>query len=102
MMLAFAIWEVGVPRITLAAEQREVHSQGCAPAAEQRFNHIENNTIAILNWLDGAARSILAYKEVPSYQEARRRAGSRRGARALTDREQSQRADLRRAQANVR
>ena len=71
-------------------------------AAEQRVDTVVENTIAILDWLDGAARSILQYKQTAKYQEARRRAGSRRGAPGITTAEQAQRAELRRAQANVR
>ena len=37
-MIAFVIWEIGLPRI--------------ARAAEQRAEMVEENTIAILEWLD--------------------------------------------------
>ena len=49
-----------------------------------------------------AARSILRYKQTQGHQEARRRAGSRRGVAGITTAEQTQRAELRRAKANVR
>ena len=101
-LIAFVIWEVGVPRIAPAAEQRDTHPQEGAPAAEQRADTLEENTIAILEWLDGAARSILQYKHTAKYQEAVRSAGSRRGVPGITAAEQEQRAELRRAQANVR
>ena len=55
-----------------------------------------------MEWLDGAARSVLQYKQTAKYHEARRRAGSRRGAAGITTAEQTQSAELRRAQANVR
>ena len=61
-IIAFVIWEVGVPRIACAADQEG------APAAEQRADALQEKTIAILDWLDGAARSILRYMghcEVP-------------------------------------
>jgi hypothetical protein len=95
-------WEVGVPRTAPAAEQRDTHPQEGAPAAEQRADTLEENTIAILEWLDGAARSIIEYRHTAMYQEAVRTAGSRRGVPGLTAAEQAQRAELRRAQANVR
>jgi len=101
-MIAFLIWEVGVPRIAPAAEQRDTHLQEGAPAAEQRADTLEGNAIAILEWLDGAARSILRYKQTLKHKEARRRAGSRRGVAGITPAEQTQRAELRRAKANVR
>ena len=101
-MIAFVIWEVGVPRIARAADQRDTHPQRGAPAAEQRADTLQENTIAILEWLDSAARSILQYKHTAKYQEALRRAGSRRGGSGITTAEQAQRAELRRAQANVR
>ena len=101
-LIAFVIWEVGVPRIAPAAEQRDTHPQEGAPAAEQRADTLEENTIAILEWLDGAARSIIEYKHTAKYQEAVRSAGPRRGVPGLTEAEQAQRAEMRRAQANVR
>ena len=73
-----------------------------APAAEQRADTLEEHTIANLEWLDGAARSILEYKHTAKYQKAVRSAGSRRGAPGITAAEQAQRAELRRASANVR
>ena len=101
-MIAFVIWEVGVPRIARAADQRDTHPQEGALAAEQRADTLQENTIAILEWLDSAAHSILQYKHTAKYQEARRRAGSRRGAPGITTGEQAQRTELRRAKANVR
>ena len=91
-----------MPRIAPAAERRDTHPQEGTPAAEQRADTLRANTIAILEWLDGAARSILRYKQTPGHQEARRRAGSRRGVAGITTAEQTQRAELRRAKANVR
>ena len=91
-----------MPRIARAADQRDTHPQEGAPAAEQRADTLQENTIAIWEWLDSAARSILQYKHTAKYQEARRRAGSRRGGSGITTAEQAQRAELRRAQANVR
>ena len=101
-LIALVIFEVGVPRITPAAEQRDTRPEEGAPAAEQRADTLEKNTLAILEWLDGAARSILRYKQTAKYQEAVRSAGSRRGVPGITAEEQAQRAELRRAQANVR
>ena len=85
-MIAIVIWEVGVAKITPAAEQRDI---------------IEANTIAILDWLDAAAICILEYRQAKNYQEARRRAGTTRGAPGITTEEQAQRADLRRAQDDM-
>ena len=87
-MIAFVIWEVGVPKVT--------------PAAEQNADTIETDTIAILNWLDAAAICILQYKQTTNYLEALRRAGTSRCTSGITIEEQAQRAELRRAQANVR
>ena len=70
--------------------------------AEQRADTLQANTIAILEWLDTAARSILQYRDTEMYNEARRRAGSKRGAPGLTEAEQALRAEWRRAHANVR
>ena len=86
--IAWVIWEVGVPCI--------------APAAEQRADPLEENIIAILEWLDGAARSIIKYQQTATYQEAVRRAGPSHGVSGLTQEEQAQRSQLRRAHANVR
>ena len=80
--IAFLIWEVGIPQIAVQS--------------------LEENIIAILDWLGGAAQSITQYKETERYQEAVRTAGSSHGTSGLTQEEQIQRADLRRAQANVR
>jgi hypothetical protein len=101
-LIAWVIWEVGVPRIAPAAEQRDTHPQEGAPAAEQRADPLEENIIAILGWLDGAARSITQYQQTATYQEAVRRAGPSRGVSGLTQAEQAQRAQLRRAHADVR
>ena len=101
-MIPFVIWEVGVPKIKPAAEQRDTHAQEGAPAAEQRADALEENTIAILEWLDGAARSIIDYKHTETYQKAVRVAGSSRGVPGLTETELAHRAELRRAKANVR
>jgi len=87
-LIAWVIWEVGVPCI--------------APAAEQRADPLEENIIAILDWLDGAARSIIKYQQTATYQDAVRRAGPSHGVSGLTQEEQAQRSQLRRAHANVR
>jgi len=73
-----------------------------APAVEQHADLLEKTIIAILNWLDGAARSINQYHETATYQEAVRCAGSIRGVSGLTQEEQAQRSQLQRAKANVR
>ena len=91
-----------MPRIAPAAEQRNTHAQEGAPAAEQRDDTVEKNTIAILEWLDGAARSIIEYQDTETYQEAVRVAGPRRGVPGLTEAELAHRAELRRAKADVR
>ena len=57
--VAFVIWDVGVLRVARAADQRDIHPQGGAPVAEQRADTLQESTIAVLEWLDGAARSIL-------------------------------------------
>ncbi len=101
-IIPFVIWEVGVPRIATAAEQRDTHAREGAPAAEQRADALEANTIAILEWLDGAARSIIEYKNTAAYKESVRVAGPRRGVPGLTAEELAHRADLRRAKFNVR
>ena len=101
-MIAWVIWEVGVPRIAPAAEQRDTHRQEGAPAAEQRADPLDEDIIAILEWLDGAARSITQYQQTATYQEAVRRAGPSRGVSGLTQAEQAHRAKLRRAHADVR
>ena len=72
-IIVFVIWEVGVPRIAPAAERRDTHPQEGTPAAEQRAATLRANAITILEWLDGAARSILRYKQTLEHQEARRR-----------------------------
>ena len=87
-LIACVIWEVGVPFI--------------APAAEQRADPLDENIIAILEWLDGAARSISKYQQTVTYQDAVRRAGPSHGVSGLTQEEQAQRSQLRRAHANVR
>ena len=106
-MIAWVIWEVGVPR--LAPEQRDTHPQEGALAAEQRADILEilhlfldDNSMAILTWLDGAARSIIQYHQTVTYQEAVRRAGPRRGVPGLTEEEQALRHQVRRAHADVR
>ena len=91
-MIAFVIWEVGLPRM--------IWDDG-APAAEQRDHIVRENTIAILQWLDGAARSILLYKETWDYQEAQRKAGRTRGDIGLTPAEQAEQKELKKAQKNV-
>ena len=55
-----------------------------------------------LEWLGGAARSIIDYKHTETYQKAVRVAGSSRGVPGLTETELAHRAELRRAKANVR
>ena len=101
-MIAFVIWEVGVPRIAGAADQRDTHPRKGAPVAEQRVESLQENIVAILEWLSSAARSIVQYKQIADYQEAQRRAGSSRGACGITKAEQAQMAELQGAQANVR
>jgi hypothetical protein len=100
--IAFVIFEVGLPKLTPAAEQRDNHSQQGVCAAEQRTQALEANTIAILEWLDAAARCILAYKDTASLKEAQRRAGTKRGVSGITQVEVAQRAELRSAQSEVR
>ena len=92
-MIAQVIWEVGLPRTSW---------DDSALAAEQRDHIVRQNTIAILQWLDGAARSILLYKQQPNYQEARRKAGSSRENPGLTPAEQAEQKELKKAQDNVR
>ncbi len=101
-MIAFLIWEVGVPKITPAAEQRDIHLQEGALAADERADALEATTMAILNWLDAAARCILFYKQTKEYCEARRRAGPRRGTPGISTEEQAQTVALRKEKANVR
>ena len=91
-----------MPRMARAANQRDTHLQAGAPSAEQRADTLRENAIAILEWLDGAARSITQYQQTATYQEAVRRAGPSRGVSGLTQAEQAQRAQLRRAHADVR
>ena len=79
-MTAFVIWEVGVPWIAPAAEQRAEST----PAAEQRADTLEENTIAILELLDDAARSILPYKDTEEYQEAVRTAVNKKTSLLIT------------------
>ena len=55
-----------------------------------------------MEWLDGAARSILDYKEIDRYKEAVRVARSMRGVPGLAAEELALRAQLRTAKANVR
>ena len=99
-MIAWVIWEVGVPRIELATEQRDTHPQEGQIIPISR-HQLDENIIAILGWLDGVARSIIQYHQTSMYQEAVRRAGSKTGS-GLTEVEQTQRAQFRRARADVR
>ena len=99
-MIAWVIWEVGVPRIEPAAELRDTHPQEGYIIPISRL-HLDENIITILGWLDGAARSIIQYHQTSMYREAVRRAGSKTVS-GLTEAEQTQRAQVRRARADVR
>ena len=88
-MIAFVIWEVGVPKLTPAAEQRDSHSQQGAVAAEQRTDALEADTIAILAWIRGAAECIIAYKNTDNHKEAQRRAGTKHGVSGITPEERA-------------
>ena len=101
-IIVFVIWEAGVPWIATATERRDTDPQEGTLAAEQRAETLKKDVITILEWSDGVAHSILRYKQTQEHQEARRRAGSRRGVAGITTAEQTQRAELRRAKANVR
>ena len=101
-IIVFVIWEAGVPWIATATERRDTHPQEGTRAAEQRAETLRADVITILEWLGGVARSILRHKQTQGHQEARRRAGSRRGVPGITTAEQTQRAELRRAMVNVR
>ena len=63
-IIAFMIWEVGMPELALAAEQRDSYSQQGALAAEQHDETLEANTIAIVEWLDAAAQCFIAYRKI--------------------------------------
>ena len=99
-MIAWAIWEVGVPRLELATEQPDTHPQEGHIIPISR-PELDENIFAILGWLDGVARSIIQYHQTPMYREAVRRAGTKTGS-GLTEAEQTQRAQFRRARADVR
>ena len=101
-IIVFVIWEAGVPWIATATERRDTHPQEGMCAAEQRAETLRADVITILEWLDGAARSILRYKQTERHEEARRKAGSRHGRPGITRAEQTQRAELRKAKADVR
>ena len=95
--IVFAIWHIGLPQVpclALPASTTEL-------AIEQR-QQIEEASIKILHWLDLIAASIIAHRNTPSYDDAKRRAGSSHGKSGLNEAELAVKMQLAKARNNFR
>ena len=101
-LLAFAIWEIGLPdtRVpSLATEQRQI-ADSALSTEEQR--QIEDAIHNVLTWLDLLAEGIQKYRQKPEYQRAVQKAGTRHGESGLTATEHEAKKAMLRAKKDLR
>ena len=99
VMMAKAIWQVGLPNISEAIVLWKV-----SPATQQEepLNHHIRDSIAtatemILNWLIKVDNSIQEHKATPTYQEHARKSGTQKDKSGLNEIERSMKEEKKRA-----
>ena len=91
VLMAKAIWAVGLPNIPEAMFAKERMLDTLVPATEQQpqlepdvLESIATSTEWILTWLDMLANSIQSHKATPAYQEHARKSGTQKNQSGLT------------------
>ena len=91
VLMAKAIWAVGLPNIPEAMFAKERMLDTLVPATEQQpqlgpdvLESIATATEWILTWLDMLANSIQSHKATPAYQEHARKSGTQKNQSGLT------------------
>ena len=91
VLMAKAIWAVGLPNIPEAMFAKERMFDTLVPATEQQpqlgpdvLESIATATEWILTWLDMLANSIQSHKATPAYQEHARKSGTQKNQSGLT------------------
>ena len=91
VLMAKAIWAVGLPNIPEAMFAQERMLDTLMPATEQQprlgqdvLESIATATEWILTWLDMLANSIQSHKATPAYQEHARKSGTQKNQSGLT------------------
>ena len=91
VLMAKAIWAVGLPNIPEAMFAKERMFDTLVPATEQQpqlgpdvLESIATATEWIMTWLDMLANSIQSHKATPAYQEHARKSGTQKNQSGLT------------------